>query len=102
MTTELEDDLHKMLLANFNSGFSAYELKSLIKLHHEELYNRSVWEEFIRELKDSVTSYNEDTDSHVSLGDTDALYLALSFLDIGDEDGFEDAANLYSEAIYIK
>ena len=102
MTTELEDDLHNMLLANFNSGFSAHELKSLIKLHHEELYKRSVWEEFISELKYSVTSYNESTGAHVSLGDTDALYLALSFLYIGDEDGFEDAANLYFEAIHIK
>ena len=102
MTTVLEDDLHNMLLECFNIGFNAHVIKSFIKLHHEELYKRSAWDEFISELKYSVTSYNECTGAHVSLGDTNALYLALSFLDIGDEEGFEDAANLYFEAIHIK
>ena len=93
MTTELEDDLHKMLLASFNSGFSAHELKSLIKLHHEELYNRSVWEEFISEIMDSVVSYNENTASNVALGDTDTLYLALNCYENGINDCFENLAN---------
>lgn len=102
MTEKLEDSLRDMLLSCYETCLGAEEVTAFLKQNHTELYNKQVWGEFVDELTVSVKSYNDTTGANLSIGDTDTLYLALGFLEVGDEKGFKDLANKYFDALAIK
>lgn len=93
MTKKLKDSLHATLNACYNGDNAAEAVKSFMKDNKEELKDTHVWNKVVDKIQSRLKEHNKRAESDLHIGDSESLYMALSWLRDNDEESFNQMAD---------